>query len=91
MKKISLKISTKTAIKYSFFLVATVSLAAVLYTGIFLYNNFYLIITQSEEVVMLKQKLAIESINITRFQAIIDRIKTKTESFPPENVKPIMR
>ena len=51
----------------------------------FLYNKFYLTLTQAEEIIILKSQLAVDSLNIDLFQKIQKfeetRLATSTPSF----------
>jgi hypothetical protein len=45
----------------------------------FLFNNFYKVITQTEEVLILKKEVAIEDINIDEFDSVIKKFEAKTK------------
>lgn len=89
MKSIKLKISPKKIVIYVYafsFLLATVTLIG---TAYFLYNNFYKVITQSEELVILRQQIAIETVNIKKFDEIMKRIEVKTSRNKTAKTDPV--
>lgn len=65
--------------KYLYLLAAIIILNCLFFATKFLYDKFYLSITQSREVVVLKEKVAPETIDLEDFENIIENIKTKTE------------
>jgi len=44
----------------------------------FLYSNFYQTITQTKEIVVLREKVAPYAVNMEKFNLIIDRLAEKT-------------
>lgn len=46
--------------------------------SVFLYNNFYQTITESKEIIILQEKVALSSINLEKFNSIIDKLTKKT-------------
>lgn len=56
-------------------IIALLGLAGLL--GMFLYQNLYQTITQSEEIVILKQEIAPDTINVKKVEELIDRIEQK--------------
>jgi hypothetical protein len=46
----------------------------------FLYNNFYKIIVQTEEVLILRKEVAIEDINMNEFDSVIKKFEVKTKN-----------
>lgn len=46
--------------------------------GLFLYKNFYQTITQSEEIILLKQEVAPDTINMKKVEAILKALEEKT-------------
>lgn len=82
MKKIEIKIAPRKIIIYSYFLIAIITAVTILYTSLFLYKNFYQTITQSEEIIALRAVVAVESIDIKKFDRIIKKIENKTVARP---------
>jgi len=76
--KIRLKLSAKKIIKYTLMLVFLSAVGLTIYTAVYLYNNFYLVITQSQDVVLSDEKRAIDTINIRKFETVIRNIENKT-------------
>jgi hypothetical protein len=77
MKKFILKITPKKITFWFYFFIVLASLTVFSYISMFLYQSLYKTITQSEEIVILKEKVAIETINMKKYETIIDRIKEK--------------
>lgn len=75
MKKI--KLSPKKII-FSFYLfIIILSVSALLYNTLFLYKNFYQIITRSEEIEILQETITIETVDREKFGSIIEKINEK--------------
>ncbi|MFH1233466.1 MAG: hypothetical protein V1649_02325 [Patescibacteria group bacterium] len=47
------------------------------YLSLFLYKNFYQTITQAKEIIILKEKVSAETINMNEFNKIIDKLNQK--------------
>jgi len=47
------------------------------YVSLFLYKNFYQTITQTKEILILKQKVAIDTVDMDKFNLIINRLAAK--------------
>ena len=69
-----LLLSTKTI--YALFIL--VSLVALSYLGWFIYTNFYQTITQAEEIVLLKQEVAPDIIDIDDVNEVINKINGRS-------------
>ncbi len=80
MKKLKIKISFNRIFGYSYVIIIFIIIGSFSYVSYFLYNNFYKTITQTEEVLMLKEKVATEDINMNKFDQIIQNIKDKSLS-----------
>jgi len=52
-----------------------------------LYKNFYQIITQSEEILLLRQKVVIETVDMDIFEEVIEKIEKKTNFKKPINIR----
>jgi len=61
-------------------LTAVATIAAMFFLSLFLYKNFYQTITQSEEILLLKQKVAPLSINMDKFNEVMENIEKKGET-----------
>ena len=44
----------------------------------FLYKNFYQTLTQTKEIIVLREKVAFDSINMEKFNSIVDKLTKKT-------------
>jgi len=76
--KLKIKITPQKIVTFSYLSVTLISLAALAYTALFLYKNFYQAITQSEIVVVLQKEVAISTVNIEKFDEILKKINHKT-------------
>ena len=74
-----LKISTSKIFIYFYASIAVLSFAIIVCVSLFLYKNFYQTITSSEEVLVLRREVAIEDIDMNKFEEIVKKIEVKTE------------
>jgi len=88
MKKIKfkVKITPKKISFWSYFLIIMASISIFSHLSLFLYENFYQAITQSKEILILREKVAIRSINIKKFNDVMEKIKQKTASREIEQI-----
>lgn len=54
--------------------------------SLFLYKNFYQTITQTKEILVLKEKVAFYAVDMKKFDLIIDKLTKKTLPKGPSNV-----
>lgn len=67
-------------IKFCLYLITVLIIVSVVgYLSLFLYKNFYQVITQSEEILALQKKVAIDTVDIEKFNEVIKKIKEKTK------------
>lgn len=67
--------------KLSGLMITAVALLAIMILtllSLFLYKNFYQTITQTKEIMILREKVAVETINLDKFDAIMNKLKKKT-------------
>lgn len=62
------------------------TIVALILVSIFLYENFYQTITQSKSIVILQEKVALYSVNMEKFNLIIDKLTKKTQPKKLENI-----
>ena len=77
MEKFKFKITPKKIIFWLYFLVAATGLSVFGYVSLFLYENFYQTITQSKEILILQKKVAVETIDMKKFDDVMEKIKQK--------------
>jgi uncharacterized membrane protein len=75
----NLNIKLQKISRYFYLLTVVIILILLFFATKFLYDKFYLSITQSREVIVLKEKIAPETIDLSAFESILNNIKTKTE------------
>ena len=63
-----------------YILLTLIGIAVIGYIGYFLYINFYQTITQSQEIVVLKQEVAPDTINRTKVDSVLKNIEEKTST-----------
>lgn len=91
MIKIKFKPSPRLIIRYTYVIIFVLALASLAITSLFLYKNFYETIIQSQEVIILKEKVAVETINVKKFDNIIKAIEDKAVEKPAGDFKDIFR
>jgi len=67
------KLSSLTAVS-----IILIILIILVFISLFLYKNFYQTITQSKEILILQKKVAVDTINMQKFDLIMDRLTKKT-------------
>jgi hypothetical protein len=72
-------ISINKLYKYFYLIILFFSFFVFVLIIFFLFNNFYKVITQTEEVLILKKEVAIEDINIDEFDSVIKKFEAKTK------------
>jgi len=50
-----------------------------IFISLFLYKNFYQTITQTKEIIILREKVAVDTVNMAKFNIIIDKLTKKTK------------
>jgi len=76
----NLKLTPRRITFWFYFIVFVVTIIILILIALFLYRNFYLSITQSKEITVLREKVVIETVNIDKFNSIIDRLEKKTKT-----------
>ena len=74
-----IKISYNKIFRYLTLLLIFVSIITIVFVGYFLYKNFYQTITQSDEILNLRREVALEDINMDKFEKIIKKIEEKVK------------
>jgi len=62
------------------------ALSALLCVSLFLYKNFYQTITQTKEILILREKVALDTVNLERFNLIMGRLARKTSVKELKNI-----
>ncbi len=62
------------------------TLVAMVFVSIFLYKNFYQSITETKEILILREKVVLDMVNMEKFNLIINRLTQKTA---PQELKNI--
>jgi len=55
-----------------------ITLIILIFVSSFLYKNFYQTITQTKEIIMLREKVAIDTVDMKKFNLIMDKLTKKT-------------
>lgn len=74
-----INVSTFKIIFYIYFIMFALGIMVFLGVSWFLYQNFYLTIAQSEEVIILRKTIAPVDINIDKFNQVVFEIEQKQE------------
>lgn len=64
-----------------------ITLIILIFVSLFLYKNFYQTITQTKEIIILREKVAIDTVNIEKFNIIINKL---AEKITPSELKNII-
>jgi len=78
--KIKIKLSSKKIFKYLMIIVVLLTIGSIFYTANYLYDHFYLVITESQVIVLSDDNISIDTINIKKFDNLIKNIEDKTNS-----------
>lgn len=81
-----LKVEIQKIFHYFYLFLLLLSLTAIIITGYFLYKNCYETIPQANEIVNLKGKVAVESLNTSKFNRVIKKIEEKTATGTVESI-----
>ncbi|MBI2459043.1 MAG: hypothetical protein HYV53_00640 [Parcubacteria group bacterium] len=54
-----------------------ITLIILIFLSLFLYKNFYQAITQTKEIMILREKVAIDAVNLEKFNLIMDKLAEK--------------
>lgn len=63
-----------------------VTLTILIFVSLFLYKNFYQVITQTKEIIILREKVAIDTVNMEKFNIIINKLAEKTTPYELRNI-----
>lgn len=74
----NIKFTSKKIIFWLYIIAVIVSISALSYNTLFLYKNFYQVITYFEEIIVLREKVAIETVDMRKFDSITEKINKKT-------------
>ena len=86
MKKIKLKITLQKIFTYLYLLVIFSTIASLFFISNFLYNNFYLTITQSQEIINLGGQIAEEMVDMRKYDAVMKNIEEKNKMQEVSNI-----
>lgn len=75
----NIKFTSKKIIFWLYASAIILSISALSYNTLFLYKNFYQVITYFEEIIVLREKVAIETVDIKKFNSITEKIRQKTD------------
>ncbi|MBA3047433.1 hypothetical protein KKC83_04050 [Patescibacteria group bacterium] len=73
-----IKFTSKKTFFWLYIIIIILSISALSYNTFFLYKNFYQVITYFEEIIVLKEKVAVETVDIEKFNVITEKINKKT-------------
>ncbi len=79
--------SPKKIMRWFYISISVLTLIFLACISVFLYKNFYQIITQSEEILLLRQKVVIETVDMDIFEEVIEKIEKKTNFKKPINIR----
>lgn len=74
--------SVQLGLHLSFYFLLTLILATFMLTLWFLYQKFYLTLTQADEIIILKSQLAVQDLDISLYNKINNLVIAKTQQSP---------
>lgn len=57
-----------------------------IFVSVFLYENFYQTIAQTKEILVLREKVALDTVNMDKFNSIMDKLARKTAPKELKNI-----
>ncbi len=63
-----------------------ITIIILIFVSLFLYKNFYQTITETKEILILREKVVLDMVNMEKFNIIMDRLTKKTS---PQELKNI--
>lgn len=66
--------------------VALLAITILALLSLFLYKNFYQTITQTKKIMILREKMAVETINLDKFNTIINKLMKKISPHELKNI-----
>jgi len=71
------KLKIRWSVKYAYIIIAALVVGIIGFLSVFLYKNFYQTITYAKEIIVLKEKVAPETVNLEKFNEVLDKIEKK--------------
>jgi len=81
-----LKLTPKIISSWLTLIIIILTLVILIFISLFLYKNFYQTITQTKEILILRKKVALDTINMEKFNLIIDKLAKKTAPKQLDNI-----
>jgi len=78
MKIKQIKLTPKKLSGLTATVIILITLIILIFISLFLYKNFYQTITEAKEIIILREKVAIDTVNMEKFNAIMNKITQKT-------------
>lgn len=63
-----------------------ITLVIIISLSLFLYKNFYQAITQTKEIIILREKVALDAVNLEKFNIIMNKLAAKTRPNELKNI-----
>lgn len=67
-------------------IIILITLVILIIVSLFLYKNFYQTITQTKKIMILREKVAIETVNMDKFNIIMNKLAEKTAADNFKNI-----
>ena len=80
------RFSSRKIFSYVYLIIFIFSILVSFFVSWFLYKNFYQSIAESKEIIALRSEVAMEDVNMKRFETIIEEI-TKKLNYSPGKIK----
>lgn len=66
--------------------IIVITLVILIFVSLFLYKNFYQTIAQTKEILILREKVAIDTVNMEKFNIIMNKLTEKTKPNELKNI-----
>ncbi len=84
--KIKIKLTPRKITAWFYIFIIFITAVTLAVVTLFLYKNFYQTITQSNEIIVLRQKVVVETVDMNKFTKILDKISQKIKLRKIENI-----
>lgn len=78
LKFLKIKITPQKLNLFAYLIISVITVLLIAWTSFFVYKNIYQAIIQSEEILILQKEVAISTVDMNKFNEIIEKIELKT-------------
>lgn len=81
-----IKLTPKKISNWTTTIIIATTIIIMICISLFLYKNFYQTITQTKEIIILREKVALDTINMEKFNIIMKKLTEKTKTEESSNI-----